>query len=384
MLQLQIADANISGGSVAVSWCLDHEVLNALAEQGLADPQVIVVVAPTKNYHLSKESRKVVPLKDLMTYIECRASGKNKIYGLISLRKAKEAREHYLAKEDGAYRNNVLDYDGETYSSRLLGQEEREDIEKGTYKFLSPPLEIEVPRAAFAPEPSAWEKAWVNHMFRQKVVDQCDFRRRRLFAYLVQPWIMLFQVLVRSLILLAGLLTGARKWSPKYVFHLLTYGWKDTFEIWEKGSLFIKHLPEDDTESTDLKFLTPDYALRSFWALLFMPLFSLPIIWFLLHHHPIIAGAIAFVPIFFIAVFCLMAYLVSRGNASRLLNKAWDGFNNLLTSDKLWYLDQDEAQFITCNTDKKPTTYKNLPARRKTIRLRFQNLKTKVCKPFSV
>lgn len=384
MLQLQIADANISGGSVAVSWCLDHEVLKALADQGLVDPQVIVVVAPTKNYHISKESRKVVPLKDLMTYIECRASGKSKIYGLISMRKGKEAREHYLAKEDGAYRNNVLDYDGETYSSRLIGAEDDEDVRNGTYKMLSPPLEIEVPEAAFAPEPSAWEKVWVNHMFRRKVVDQCDFRRRRLFAYIVQPWIIFFQNLIRSFILLAGVLTGAKKLSLKYLFHPLTYGLKETFEIWEKGSIFIQRLPEDDTESTDLKFLTPSYAFRSFWALLFMPLFSIPIVWLALRHHPYIAGVIAAVPILTLMIFCLMAYLVSRGNGSRLFKKAWDGVNNLLTTDKLWYLDQDEVQIITCNTDKKPLTYKNLPARRKTIRLRFQNLKTKVCKPFSV
>ena len=383
MLQLQIADANVSSGSVAVSWCLDHEVLKELASQGLHDPQVVVVVAPTKNYHLSKESRKVVPLKDLMTYIECRAAGNNKIYGLVSFRKAKEAREHYLAKEDGVYRNNVLDYDGETYSSLLLGQEDREDRDNGTYKFLSQPLEIEVPKGVFAPEPPKWEKPWVNHYFRQKVVDQCHYRRRRLFAYLVQPFIVLFFSLVKSLILLAGLLTGARSLSLKYL-HPLTYGWKDTFEIWEKGSLFVKHLPEDDVESTDLKFLTPSYALRSFWALLFMPLFSLPIVWLLLRHHPVIAGLIAFVPIFIIGIFCLMAYLVSRGNASRLFKSAWEGLNNLFVSDKLWYLDQEEVQLITCTGDKGPLTYKNLPAKRKTVRLRFQNLKTKVCKPFSV
>jgi len=383
MLQLQIADANISSGSVAVSWCLDHELLKVLAEKGLHDPQVVVVVAPDNNYHTSKESRKVVPLKDLMTYIECRAAGKSKIYGLISFRKPKEAREHYLSREDGAYRNNVLDYDGETYSSNLLGQEEYEDRQNKTYKFLSQPLEIDVPKVVFAPDPPKWEKPWVNHYFRQKVVDQCHYRRRRLFAYLVQPFIVLFFSIVKTLILIAGLLTGARAWSMKYL-HPLTYGLKDTFEIWEKGSLFIKHLPEDEEESTDLKFLTPSYAWRSFWALLFMPLFSFPIIFLMIYHHPVIAGLIAFAPVFIIGVFCLMAHLVSRGNASKLLKGAWEGLHNLLTSDKLWYMEQEDIQLITCTGDKGPLTYKNLPAKHKTIRLRFQNLKTKVCKPFSV
>lgn len=383
MLQLQIADANMSSGSVAVSWCLDHELLKKLADDKLIDPQVVIVVAPVDHYHLSKESRKVVPLKDLMTYIECRVAGKNKIYGVISMRKPKDAREHYLAKEDGEFRNNVLDYDGEGYSSRLIGSEDEEHRESGNYQFLSVPLEIDVPKAAFAPEPPKWEKPWVNHFFRQKVVDQCNYRRRRLFAYGVQPFIMFFFGLAKALLLLVGLLTGARNWSLKFL-HPLNYSIKDTFEIWEKGSYFVKHLPEDDVESTDLKFLTVSYAVRSFWALLFMPLFSLPIIWFLLHHHPVVAGLIAFVPIFIIGIFCLMAYLVSRGNASKLFNKAWNKLNGLFESTDLWYLQQEDMELITCNTDKKPLTYKNLPGKRKTVRLRFQNLKTKVCRPFSL
>jgi len=208
MLQLQIADANMSSGSVAVSWCLDHAILKLLADEKLTDPQVVVVVAPTKNYHLSKESRKVVPLKDLMTYIECRASGENKIYGVISTRKPKDAREFYLSKEDGEYRNNVLDYDGEGYSSRLLGREEEDHREPGTYQYLADPLTIQVPKAAFAKDPPKWEKQWVNHYFRQKPVDQCAYRRRRLFAYGVQPFIVLFWSIVKTLILLLGLLTS--------------------------------------------------------------------------------------------------------------------------------------------------------------------------------
>jgi hypothetical protein len=122
----------------------------------------VIVVAPTKNYHIKKESRKVVPLKDLMTYIECRAAGPSKVYGLITFREPKEAREHYLSKEDRAYQNNVLDYDGESYSSRLIGQESRDAIESGNYKYLSEPLTISVPKGVFAKDPPKWEKAWVN------------------------------------------------------------------------------------------------------------------------------------------------------------------------------------------------------------------------------
>jgi len=384
MLQLQIADPNVSTGSVAVSWCLDHEVLKELANQGLHDPQIVIVVAPTEKYHISKESRRVVPLKDLMTYIECRSAGPNKIYALISFREPKDAREHYLSKEDGAYRNNVLDYDGESYSSRLIGQEDPDDIEAGNYKYLSEPLAINVPKGVFAPEPPKWEKAWVNLFFRSKTVDQCDYRRRRLFAYSIQLLIVGFNLLVRSLILLLGLLTGARDLSLKYL-NPITYRWKDTFEIWESGSVFIKHQPEDDNAGEELAYIPPGYLLRSFWLAPLMPLFSIPVgllVWF---HHPY--WALSILLIVFLALPVLLvtiSYLATNGNGGRLFRKTWKYVTNLFTTDELWYLQQEDMQLITCNSDKSPTTYKSLPARKKTVRLRFQNLKTKVCKPFSV
>lgn len=383
MLQLQIADANLSSGSVAVSWCLDHEILKRLADEKLTDPQVIIVVAPTENYHLSKESRKVVPLKDLMTYIECRVAGKNKIYGLISTRKPKDAREHYLSKDGNEFQNNVLDYDGEGYSSRLIGAEDDEHREPGTYQFLSDPLDIEVPKAAFAKDPPKWEKPWVNHYFRQKVVDQCHYRRRRIFAYGVQPFIVLAFSLVKTLILLAGLLTGAREWSLKY-YKPLTYGIRDTFDIWENGSFFIHHQPEDDDPNEELKYLPPGYLLRSFWSLPFMPLFAIPMALFVWNHHPVAAFSVLGTLVGLGALLCLISYLATNGNGGKFIKKAWDKVTSLFVSDELWYLQQEDMELITCNTDKKPTTYKSLSGKRKTVRLRFQNLKTKVCRPFSL
>lgn len=384
MLQLQIADPNVSTGSIGVSWCLDHEVLKELADQGLHDPQIVIVVAPTEKYHTSKESRRVVPLKDLMTYIECRASGPSKIYALISFREPKDAREHYLSKDGGVYQNNVLDYDGESYSSRLLGQEDRSDRESGNYKYLSEPIAITVPKAVFAKEPPKWEKPWVNLFFRSKVIDQCDYRRRRLFAYSIQLLIVGFNLFLRSLILLLGLLTGARSWSFRFL-NPITYKLKETWEIWEGGSIFIRHQPEDEDPDEKLKYVPPGYLLRSFWLAPLMPLISIPVGLFYWTHHPYIATSIL-LGLFLVApaLLVLISYLATNGNGGRLVKKVWHGITNMFTSDELWYLNQEDMQLITCNTDKSPTTYKSLPARKKTVRLRFQNLKTKVCKPFSV
>ena len=75
MLELQITDNDVSTGSVQISWCVDAEVLKELADKKVKEPQLVIVVAPEgDNYDLRKEMRKVVPLKDLMTYMEFRAA----------------------------------------------------------------------------------------------------------------------------------------------------------------------------------------------------------------------------------------------------------------------------------------------------------------------
>lgn len=51
--------------------------------------------------------------------------------------------------------------------------------------------------------------------------------------------------------------------------------------------------------------------------------------------------------------------------------------------DALWYMDQEELEMLTCNPDRKAYTFSNLPNKKKTLGLRFSNLKSKVCRPFS-
>lgn len=184
--------------------------------------------------------------------------------------------------------------------------------------------------------------------------------------------------------MLLGLLTGARSWSLKFL-NPITYKLRETWEIWEGGSIFIRHQPEDDNPNEELIYLPSSYLLRSFWLTPFMPLILIPVgllYWF---HRPYLATSILLL-IFLVvpALLVVVSYLATNGNGGRLVKKAWKGITNMFTSDKLWYLQQEDIQFITCNTNKSPLTYKSFPARRKTIGLRFQNLKTKVCKPFSV
>ena len=49
----------------------------------------------------------------------------------------------------------------------------------------------------------------------------------------------------------------------------------------------------------------------------------------------------------------------------------------------IWYLEQENTDLLVCSPDKKITSINDLPSNKKTIYLRFQDLKSKVCRPFS-
>src|SRR5579864_7887910 len=115
MLQLQVASNDVSNGNLAVAWCVDAETLKTLADRNISDPQVVIITAPTEHYHPTKEYRKIVPLKDLMTYVEFKSSGPNKIWAFISVRKPKETKNRYLRREDGVFYTDLLQVDGSDF-----------------------------------------------------------------------------------------------------------------------------------------------------------------------------------------------------------------------------------------------------------------------------
>src|ERR1700722_4777297 len=218
MFQLKLADTDVSSGSVALSWCLDNELIKNLAKEGTDDPQVVIVIYPEvkdKNgsHNNLKEVRKVVPLKDLMTYVELKVAGKNRIVGFVYHASRSATKSRFLYKTERAWETTIIDSNGDPFPASYYSY---------TDNRLSQ-LSIDVPAGIFAPEPAQWEKNLVNHYFRDKVVDQCSFRRRRIFAYSLQPIMALLFIFLTIIILIAGLLTGARKWSIKYLFHPLIY-----------------------------------------------------------------------------------------------------------------------------------------------------------------
>lgn len=373
MIELFVSDNDATNGTIAVTWCVSHETLDLLAGQDVKDPQVMIVVSPEgDNYTKSKEYRKVVPLKDLMTYIEFRVPGKNRISAVVSYKTKKEAKEKYLIKDYGEFVSTVLNYEGDDYASWLKGEDQ--------VHMLSAPISVNVPRECFASEPPAWEKVWVNHFFRHKPIDQCNYRRRRLFAYLVQPFIMFALALVKLFLLLVATLIASRGWSLKYLLHPLTYDLESSTEVLKGGSICIRRLPEDDLRGDPPNL--PWYLLKKFCLLPLMPLIAIPLA-LLAHFHVLWVGGLVIAGLLAIL---LVFFLFASGAAKDLFFGAIDLITKLfskLPSDDLWYMRQDEMAMIICDGRKKKASLSALPAKKRTLSLRFNDLKSKVCRPFS-
>lgn len=373
MIELSVSDNDVTSGSIAVSWCVSHETLDLLAKENISDPQLVICVSPDGElYSSKKEYRKVVPLKDLMTYIEFRVPGKNRISALISYKNRKNAKNKYLSKNNGDYDSNILNYDGSDYSTTIhsMDQIDRELL-------LSTPIIVNVPQACFAPEPPAWEKLWVNHFFRDKPSDQCNYRRRRLFAYSVQPFIFIVLSLIKLLFLLGATLIGSRNWSLKYLLHPLTYDEFECAEVLKGGTIFIKTSSPDDLSN---------YSLWSFFKKA-CRLALMPIIWILivvsvyLNVLHIILGTIGI-----LAVIVLLIVFFVEGWAANTFfwcsEKLYNFFNGA-QENQFWYLKQEEMDMIICDNRKKTTKITDLPSKKRTFSLKFSDLKSKICRPFS-
>ena len=379
MFELQVADNDVTGGSIAVSWCTDPEFLKQLAERDIRDPQLVICVAPSGgNYSIRKEVRKVVPLSDLMTYVEFRVPGKNKIWAFVTTRDKKEARNKYLARSSGQFDTDILDMDGGefAYNSSYLDNQ----VLRAT------PVEVYVPEDCFAPEPADWEKAWVNHLFTSKVPDQCAFRKRRLFAYTVQVVIMLLNMMLRVILYVPALLIGAKKTTTDVLFHPLQTSLGDGLNMWGGGTIFVRTWKGDPgfettVESDITRWEFTKYMVRKFWSLPFMPIIFIPLLLLILAHNWFALGITAGAIVGVVLVFAII-WFFAEGIARKTFDSLQDWVDGLFQKKEMWYLDQDEMELLMCGKGN-AKTFSQLPAKKKTLSLRFSNLKAKVCRPFS-
>lgn len=164
--------------SVFASWCFLGDLaerIRARVENGLVARLLVISGRVSEDGFVSRTvERQLVDINDPMIAVNFRSHGKNRVLMTVVFGESERAlREKYLSK--------ISSY---CYSADIMSC--------GDLKFLSwvnllgsGCVEVDVPEELFAKKPWDWE--WTNNFFDSPPRDQCAFRKRRLFAYTIQP-----------------------------------------------------------------------------------------------------------------------------------------------------------------------------------------------------
>lgn len=373
MLRLVVdeKDRVVQSASIPVRWCVSKEVLDILKEKKVVNPYILICTVVDKK----EMTRQLVPMEDMMTYVQFASPGENTIFARIEWGgdgKYLTLWKNYLQRSEGKYNTDVIDWKGE--------MTDYTHFTRGHFKPAS--VKVVVPKELFAKEPPEWEKWWVNVCFSNPPKDQCDYRKRRLIAYTVQPIWFLLLFAIRAFVTTFVLFCGKAP-SLKPLFHLTS---TDTGDIWEDGtnSIFIRKWWRNDKEQPFL-FLLPLAPIC--WVILFS------IFWLIASDSKkpfdltIVFGAAVVVCISLaiigglVDLFSFLIYYCIK-KIKKVSEKISD---DLLDRNrrKIETIFAEKFEPLLCDGFGLKSDITDLPPNRQTIHLRFLDLKAKVCKPFA-
>lgn len=374
-LHIDQQDASVQSGTVPVRWCLDPRLFRKYTSAQIKDMKVLIVVIPKRGStgKVRSEQRKLVSVLDLMTYVEFRKDGTNHIFGFVLTPylgvtsgtpngEKINLQRKFMGRSEGRWDTDVIWEDNEEQfvaSDRVrsfLALEQKAHIT------------VEVPEECFAPPPPEWEQNFVNALFRDPAIDQCDYRRRRMLAYPLALVYVPLITLIRVIVYIGGLGLGLRKLDHEPI--LSPYA------------------------------LTTDVIWINVEESIFFPKQKI----FLVQFSPLIVGLVSFgmwkvldvsvLP----AIGWALAALVG-GTLLVLVSIFGSGFFQQLRSDYDKYMaerkgvvrnnEQEQARLdalrdvLTCSNGPVGTGLDSIPFKYRSFRLRFYDLKAKVCRPFA-
>jgi hypothetical protein len=337
----------IQSGSVRVSWCVDKPVMREILDSGkcVEDLYVIVTAIPKAAidfehaHYVRNQRRFIFRFGEGAGYIVFARSGEHDLRAVLvhdSVRSDSRVEERW----------RETDWDG-WYAQRLVQCDGRAKIDAQGC-IVQNVQRVEIPDGVFAKEPSAAMNAWVNMGFRDRPDDQCSFRRRAIYAFTIQPLIGFIRSLMFLFRCVFGVIFGFW-WSARGVIHPF----------------------QEQLEAPAYAFATgiiDRYKLEGSWKAGVAFLAAVPLVWLFIG---VIVHTLITMPLFSLLVFL---GVVLAGVAAGLGVIA--GAPRMLTwldarADKKM---ADNTEALICGSDVKLN---------KTLRLRYEDVKAKVCKPFA-
>jgi hypothetical protein len=376
-MKLLVTNPEQTDSVTGVRWCLEK----SLRDQ-LRDVPDLFVLLVTLDPSGNEMERQVLPLEQIMTYVQFQRAGNNTLFAAIvhpSIYSNAKRVSKILLKEfrPGFYEHRTIERHERTFRPDWINEE----ID-GVVCVAWCELNVIVPKELFAKEPPAWLSAWVNKFAGSKPRDRCVFRKRMLFAFTLQPILMAVWAIMcpplRLFWWVLGVFFGMRDLRFSPVFHPFRKYFDD---IWS-GHPF----------SSDSVFMCDkDGNDRSLWFILVYPPFltvlglgltviaetlgaaTLLVAFLLL---PTSLGVIV-VAVIMISWLSQLSGKVEVVSLKRRVQAA-----RLLHQEKLKF-QQKSMELLGCESEPRTIDLHGIPRQHRTVWLRFQSLKAKVCRPFA-
>lgn len=373
--------------TIPVRWCVTPEEAAVLKNQGTIHPHILILVS----YQNGREDRQLVPLESAMTYLSFRYPGTHevraKIYWFCDQDQAKSFKRHFL---DRANRRDYYNEVKSVYSEDLMGvfsgglpATDMYDMQKVT-----------VDASYFAPEPSKFMNAWVNHIYEYLPIDQCEYRKRKVLSTVATPMFLLVKSIAAIMFYLVKALMGLRGMDFKELLHPFTNDLADMDSTVDRNgyihtcSIFL-HDKKCETHVWRVSF-NPVIHLSWFTILWGIAKKNKMTIWHLMLVIAKFIFSVKFATALLIILIpaAVIYVLMTRSEKikdwmEKQLVKLERLFNPPYDKQK-WVIELNQAyEDMQCSTMPSVPSLATLPPKRKTLRLRYLDLKAKVCKPFA-
>lgn len=211
-MQLQIPYRTMQDSSLLVRWCFSEQEQGRIFAYSQDHDMYALVIAV--HDESMREVRSLVHVGDIFTHIVFPKPGEWRIYAgavcwmsknPIGTTRHESGRDllrlEFLEESD----NTATGYKSQVMYKGVLDDVERFDYTGPAHFILwqETPISVDVPQELFAKEPPEWEKKWVTALWSSPVRDQCDYRQRRMFAYTLQPFVLLGVLLFWTFVRLA-------------------------------------------------------------------------------------------------------------------------------------------------------------------------------------
>jgi len=400
-LQLLTDSKEVGSPNLQIRWCVSKDDLTKLRELQVPTDMVFVLIVVA--YSNGMEDRYLVPLESAMTYIGLSYPGTHKLIGKVvfplgfacgeeSKKYLKKMKTRLLATESPHIpKFNTLNYEKTEFDnlhSESLGISYRVEAVEGFS------TNLEVDKRLFAPEPPAWLKRWVNLCFRYKTVDQCHFRKRLPFALILQPIpVALYSVLLVLRNILIWLYSQGVLGIRGVNMSLLLHPWKTTY-----NDFFPKKLCRDGDKKVlmSTSWYMHDAEGNEEPLRLFrnpVVLFGLSGFVYMIYLWIIVASTLklTLVGVLLLLVFTLLKYghriMDYHDNRQANPKKVTPEKNKNQKAGLAWDMEYSKLQqYLACSVVKKmdkPVSLASIPRQQRTIRLRFLDVKARVCRPFA-